>query len=453
MASTSNSSFNDNNSAVIEQFCSVTGANKETAVRMLEICNWNLEMAVNMHVDSDYPENSCNSAIDNANLPAENAEEIRAPIPQSRGILVDEDYGFYFDNRVRKRRPHSIFDGFRDFQAEARWQELTASGAAESTEAYKKRRTLEDLFRPPLDIMHRGSFESARESGQVSNRWLMVNVQDSQEFSCQILNRDVWSNKAVKNYIIKHFIFWQVYSDSSDGQRYMQFYKPVEFPYVAVIDPRTGENLIVWHEIDMSNFFELIEKFLQAHSLPNGSAPNSNASSASNSLLDQSEEYQVKAALEASMKEATVVNVEDNDSDFETFDSDSESPKSKPSKISHVNSENSNDTIDVVGLSESKDNSEAKSNLTWKAYLGDVADLKSDLVLRFPDGKKTQVTWPCSTKVKCLLLYIEELGYDAQKYELVTNFPRRNLCLLDLNKTLKEVDLYPREMIFVQLKT
>lgn len=38
----------------------------------------------------------------------------------------------------------------------------------------------------------------------------MVNVQDSREFSCQVLNRDVWSNQAVKTIVSEHFIFWQV---------------------------------------------------------------------------------------------------------------------------------------------------------------------------------------------------------------------------------------------------
>ena len=90
----------------------------------------------------------------------------------------------------------------------------------------------------------------------------MVNVQNVQEFSCQVLNRDVWSNPAVKEIITEHFVFWQVkgihiffiensldtpvfffkvYHDSSEGQRYMQFYNVIEFPYVAILDPRTGK--------------------------------------------------------------------------------------------------------------------------------------------------------------------------------------------------------------------
>lgn len=50
----------------------------------------------------------------------------------------------------------------------------------------------------------------ARDSGTADGRWLMVNVQNVQEFACQALNRDVWSNSAVKAIIKQHFVFWQV---------------------------------------------------------------------------------------------------------------------------------------------------------------------------------------------------------------------------------------------------
>lgn len=44
----------------------------------------------------------------------------------------------------------------------------------------------------------------------MENKWLMINIQNVQDFACQCLNRDVWSNDAVKNIIREHFIFWQV---------------------------------------------------------------------------------------------------------------------------------------------------------------------------------------------------------------------------------------------------
>lgn len=39
-----------------------------------------------------------------------------------------------------------------------------------------------------------------------------------------------------------HFISRQVYHDSEEGQRYIQFYKLNKFPYISILDPRTGES-------------------------------------------------------------------------------------------------------------------------------------------------------------------------------------------------------------------
>ncbi|GFT07242.1 UBX domain-containing protein 7 [Nephila pilipes] len=448
MASTSNAvMLSEQHKNLIEQFCAITGTNDEKAQKMLDVCSWNLEMAINMHVDNQYHENNSHFQP-----PVFEEDTIRAPIPPSRAVLVDEDISFQYGSRGMKRRPHSVFDGFRDFQAEAEMQEQRV--LEDKNDQLKKRRTLEDLFRPPLDIMHRGNFTSARETGHMSNRWLMVNIQDSQEFSCQVLNRDVWSNNDVKSLITKHFIFWQVYNDSIDGEKYMQFYKPIEFPYIAVLDPRTGEKLAVWHNVESNTMCELIDGFLKEHGSPDGSSTTSDRESGSKfSLLDQSEEEQLKAAIEASVKESNLLNLED-ESDLETFDSDSESAGGRVSAAGNmsIHSDHSNDPIDVVGLSESNDKN-PKDIETWKDFLGSEEDPKSDLVLRLPDGKREQITWPCTTKLKSLLLYLGEIGYNLEKYELVTNYPRRNLCQLDLLKSLRDVNLFPREMIIVQLKT
>lgn len=43
-------------------------------------------------------------------------------------------------------------------------------------------------------------------------KWIMVNIMNSQEFSCQILNRDLWSDKEVQRTIREHFYFLQVFS-------------------------------------------------------------------------------------------------------------------------------------------------------------------------------------------------------------------------------------------------
>lgn len=451
MASTS-ASNDSSESGLIDQFCCVTGADKDRASKMLEACSWNLEMAINMHVDSDYYQdlNSTRCSGNTFSRTVTTADGVRAPIPPTRGVLVEGGLTAQFGFRGAKRRGTSVFDGFRDIEAETRWQELIADSPVINSESYKKRRTLEDLFRPPLDIMHRGSFESARDVGQSTNRWLMVNIHDSQEFACQVLNRDIWSNRSVKEIISKHFIFWQVYCDSAEGQRYMQFYKPVDFPYIAVLDPRTGENLVVWNKVEQpAAFCELLNCFLNEHASPEGQCHLGEP--VLGSLLDVSEEQQIRAAMEASLKEVASSSIADEESDVETFDSDTEGVSKVPEVNAPDSKSDSTNDIDVVNCSESLE-STSDTDESWKQHLGCDSDPTTELVLRLPDGKREQIRWPCTSKLEALQLFVETFGYSQKNYELVTNFPRKNLSDLELTKTLKDVGLYPRETIFVQLK-
>lgn len=54
-------------SSLVEQFVSVTGASKAIAKSLLEACNGNLEMAIEMHLDScEGPESGATSSNSSA---------------------------------------------------------------------------------------------------------------------------------------------------------------------------------------------------------------------------------------------------------------------------------------------------------------------------------------------------------------------------------------------------
>lgn len=391
----------------ISQFCGVTGADEERARGLLEACEWNLELAINMHVDTDpdgrsrqkadnikqhratvsglddddedmnvvnnrLPTHFGNSQFDDFRRAAEAAsgasssaastsayptldsDGVRPPIAPVRQILNPNPIGYptvELPQRysTRSARPGSeVYDAFRDFRAEADWQEMAQEGnsnaatdatlEANGTGTGSRKTTLQDLFRPPLDLMFRGSLTSSREAGQVKNKWMLVNIQNGREFACQTLNRDVWSNQTVEDIVKEHFIFWQVYHDSYEGQRYVQFYNVRRFPHVAIIDPRTGELMKSWPTtIDHNSFCDSVIEFLTEHPSPDGSGDANTmkklriknddedndddiqevvAHSTRTTLYDQSEEAQLEAAIRASLQE-TETKLTTNDDTIE----------------------------------------------------------------------------------------------------------------------------------------
>lgn len=511
---------------LIQQFTAITGATESVGKHMLEACSNNLEMAVTMFLDgggiAEEPSTSSNSAgaSSHRNHPAE--DEVRAPIPQKQDILVEPEPLFGVPKRRRPAR--SIFDGFRDFQTETIRQEQELRNGSPMD---KKLSTLADLFRPPIELMHKGSFETAKDSGQLSNKWLMINIQNVQDFACQCLNRDVWSNDAVKSIIREHFIFWQVYHDSEEGQRYIQFYKLNKFPYISILDPRTGQKMVEWNELDVSSFLDQVTGFLTEHGQLDGLSCQPPAKRArSESLIDASEDSQLEAAIRASLQETHYDSAQDlpdtrsdEDSEAEPFsdsegvlsvdasdyesggvgensfdghpspktvlvspppstaissasppparpDSPTQSRRSFPNKGSHHRKEESKKNhLEPCPSSQQVKadshqwqhghNNHSSSSHHSKTVEGNIDEPndngpKARLMLRYPDGQREQISLSTHAKLMALVRHVQSKGYPNERFELVTNFPRRKLALLDYDITLQEAGLCPQETVFVQ---
>jgi hypothetical protein len=172
----------------------------------------------------------------------------------------------------------------RDTQA-AVWEDHTANPAERahslavatggaSTHSPKSS-TLAEMFRPPFEIISRLSFEEARERGKKEERWLLVNVQDASIFDCQVLNRDIWKNKDIMDTIKENFIFLQYAANEPNGMGYVQYYfqsRGLEnaYPHIAIVDPRTGEQVKVWSGPPVpgaNEFLMQLYEFLDRYSL------------------------------------------------------------------------------------------------------------------------------------------------------------------------------------------
>ncbi|XP_075717343.1 UBX domain-containing protein 7 [Rhinoderma darwinii] len=489
---------------LLREFISITGASESVGKHMLEACSQNLEMAVTMFLDGGgiAEEPSTSSAGASTARPAAE-DDVRAPIPQKQEILVEPEV---FGAPKRRRPARSIFDGFRDFQTETirQEQELRNGGAVD-----KKLTTLADLFRPPIDIMHKGSFETAKECGQLKNKWLMINIQNVQDFACQCLNRDIWSNDSVKSLIRDHFIFWQVYHDSEEGQRYIQFYKLSDFPYVSILDPRTGQKMVEWQKLDVNSFLEQVTGFLAEHGQLDGlSSSPPKKRLRSESLIDASEDSQLEAAIRASLQETHFDSSTSNQttryeeesetelysgseefisvcgSDHEEEDEEEEEeeilPESVPEQETSISksrkatsktiSHRKDEIIRAEPVLEEVEEESSNHQLLPENTHTESQDIKVDfgndessedcpdtsngpkakLMLRYPDGKREQISLPEKAKLMALVKHVQQKGYPNERFELLTNFPRRKLSHLDYDITLQEAGLFPQETVFVQ---
>ena len=155
------------------------------------------------------------------------------------------------------------------------------NGASEQS---AKQRSLAEMYRPPFEIMEHLEFDEARDQAKECKKWILINVQDTSIFDCQVLNRDIWKAKEVKDTIKENFLFLQYDKTGIDGQKYVRLYFPHAidvpptsalnpFPIIAIIDPRTGEQVKVWAETPKEplEFVMQLHEFLERYSLDNSS--------------------------------------------------------------------------------------------------------------------------------------------------------------------------------------
>lgn len=321
------------------------------------------------------------------------------------------------------------------------------------------------LFRPPVNILFDGAqansnpantFEAAKRAAIEQGKWLLVNLQSSSQFASLRLNRDFWADGAVQEIIRQHFIFLQVEANSPGGEQLSTFYNVFGTPHIAVLDPRTGEQVLKWTFEQLSSpgegggskqWLKTVDIFLAEQNKKSGKSshglvdnksdtPTSTALAGSrrSSVHELSEEMQMKMAIEASLSQTSSV---------------------PPPRV--LEKSNTSKSCSTPALSETV----KSSSSSWKDYLGPKVDGQQPLqiVIRFPNGNKAVASFPAASKVKALVLYLQEvhsLGA-ATSYELVTLFPKKTLfsssaTAFDEMATLESAGFKHRDTLYLQMK-
>ncbi|KAI9650274.1 UBX domain protein Ubx2 [Ciborinia camelliae] len=221
------------------------------------------------------------------------ADGVRAPIARTTETLVGGPGDWNADDghdavmeQMRRRAQARAAGGaglarsgiFNQRAVPSIWDERS-EGLAQATvgasEGSSKNARLAELFRPPFDLMYKLPWDSARDEGKENGKWILVNIQDNSIFDCQSLNRDIWKDPGVKDVVKENFIFMQYSKDDPRGNQYIQYYFPqsdseAAYPHIAIVDPRTGEQVKVWSGPPVpkpAEFLMQLVEFLDRYSL------------------------------------------------------------------------------------------------------------------------------------------------------------------------------------------
>ncbi|KAG5517853.1 hypothetical protein PMAC_000307 [Pneumocystis sp. 'macacae'] len=367
---------------IISQFCSITCASLEEAKCYLDLSSMNLEQAIILYFELK----SAGGGLE---------------VPMKQDSFEDNT----IHHHIRKNTGNSLFQPQND---------LASSSIHNSISKSQDHLGESNKSEPPFDIMKNIDLDTAREQAENDMLWVMVNLQDNTDFSCQKLNRDLWKDQRIKD------VYTAV---SPDGILYQQFYPIKEYPHIAIIDPRTGERVKIWSNSSMEPDSFLIElhDFLEKYSLNSNFKNPVIQKSTARRIEDMSEVEQIDAALIESIKERKKTNNKTISNEKEVI------------LISDDDTDiNYNDTQNLPSLFES---------------IPAIAPSEPDVVstattyiqFRFPDGSKKVRLFNLSDKISRLFEYIKsELPLDTRKFELMFN---RIKLINELNQTLNDLKL------------
>ncbi|KAE8662633.1 Plant UBX domain-containing protein 7 [Hibiscus syriacus] len=231
------------------------GQTTETAMQFLQATSWKLDEALQLF----YVGNEGGVVAPNSESPA--VENVDSWADQNSGLLMlfselkesgTSNVGPIGGEEVRPPLPvvrEALYDDASLYGASSLGFPPQQSGSLIAFRNFN-----EEMKRP------RGPFEKAKAAASVEDKWLLLNLQSSKEFSShmlnrdtwgneavsQTLNRDTWGNEAVSQTVSTNFIFWQVYDDTSEGRKVCTYYKLDLVPVVLVIDPITGQKMRSW---------------------------------------------------------------------------------------------------------------------------------------------------------------------------------------------------------------
>ncbi|KAJ9554126.1 hypothetical protein OSB04_018171 [Centaurea solstitialis] len=335
------------------------GQTADTAKQFLQATNWKLEEAIqlfyvgneagaaslspyippieNEAVISDQSLGASENHTGSNNFRENDGSEVRAPLPVKRDVLYDTPmlyglssltpfvnglvvYLYYVFSASRlgvsPHEPHATVP-FRNFDEESKRAGVWESDQGSTSTAETSRDNLASLYRPPFALMYHGTFEKAKEAANSQDRWLLVNLQSTREFSSHMLNRDTWANEAVSQTITSNFIFWQVCDDTEEGSKISTYYKLDSVPVTLVIDPVTGQKMRLWRGmIQPENLLEDLLQFLDGspkdyHFNLSHKRPRENSHASPPKIEDETNEEDEEMRLARAMSMGTMEDSDD----------------------------------------------------------------------------------------------------------------------------------------------
>eukprot|EP00002_Diphylleia_rotans_P028398 TRINITY_DN5733_c0_g1_i7.p1 TRINITY_DN5733_c0_g1~~TRINITY_DN5733_c0_g1_i7.p1 ORF type:complete len:424 (-),score=87.70 TRINITY_DN5733_c0_g1_i7:214-1485(-) len=416
-------------SQAIETLMSVGGVTKERAMFFLEASNWDVNLALDQILSETEIAEETQPTHETQKPTNEPPRMTRQP---SLGSTTNPSSAVGMEKKVpimtptkskESQKPTSSMSGnpvtidyTRNFENEMKLMNAQSFPRKDSKTSAPS--NLADIFAPPISIMFRRGFQAAKDVGAFDGKWLCVHLHKRDDFNSQRLNRDTWSNQEVQEILPSMYLFLQINHDEEDGAYISVFYQVKKFPWVGIIDPRTGQlRKVITGFREPFEMLDVLTEFAEQNKL---------------------EKFRIAPSPVARVATPNVELVK-------TAPSPSPTPQPQTNPV-------------IISSSQPLTPAPMKQEPTklLRPIPTQPEERKSKdgapclLQIRLPDGSAVRVTFSENDKLVDVHNYVSEFYDPAEGFCLIVNAPRKEFPKEEFEKTLKDAGLCPRAALFIR---
>lgn len=251
-------------------------------------------------------------------------------------------------------------------------------------------------------------------------------------------------------------LYLQVLSSTSDGKRYIDFYNVIEYPYLAIIDPRTGECMRTYNHITVDVLISALNDMLSTHASPESAPQDGNTKEWSESISSKASSASESRISECSSSSKAFKYFEDDSDDTgnsrkATLDSSCSSSAVSTSSYKIMNKRRKMEEP-ILDEEPEEESSEVKpvreaKPIVEKLRTGNEPTVR--LCLRLPSGKKETISMYGDDTVEDFLNKMEDMGYALSDHSFLIPFPKTIIGELPSTTQLSDTILSPSNTVFI----
>ncbi|KAG0474944.1 hypothetical protein HPP92_014630 [Vanilla planifolia] len=292
-------------------------------------------------------------------------------------------------------------------------------------------------------------FMDALQRSQREFKLLFVYLHSPDHPDAPVFCAECLCSTMVAQFVNENFVCWGGSIRGSEGFKMSNSLKASRFPFCAVVMASTNQRMALLEQIEgpksPEEMLAILQRVVEECTAPLVAARLEAEERRNNLRLREEQDAAYRAALEADQARERQRKEERERLEREAAEAEQKRKQEEEARERAVL-----EAAEREAAITRRRQEKAMSLGVEPAKGPDV----TQVLVRFPTGERKERRFPCTARVEVLYDYVDSLDcLNAEKYCLVSNFPRVSYGPEKHSLTLKEAGLHPQASLFVEIES